>query len=76
MTASATPSVRKVGRALSSRPQPVALDLSFRPGQMSELATLGENVAEYHDDVVESGMTYMYKVSAKGDSNEVVVSVR
>lgn len=39
-------------------------------GQMTELATLGENVAEYHDASIESGMTYMYMVGAMNDSGE------
>lgn len=49
-------------------------------GQMTELANLDENVAGYHDASIESGMTYMYKVSAmnergESDSDEVILSV-
>ncbi len=39
-------------------------------GRMTGLATLGENVAEYHDTSIESGMTYMYMVGAMNDSGE------
>ena len=45
-------------------------------GQMTTLATIAPTSAEYHDATIESGMTYMYMVSAmndvgEGDSNEV-----
>ena len=48
-------------------------------GQMKALATLGENAIQYHDESIESGMTYMYIVAAmndagESDSNEVLLA--
>lgn len=38
--------------------------------KMEAIASVEENVTEYHDTSVESGMTYMYEVAAMNDTGE------